>query len=104
MKASNLAVLALLRARGDHGVTALDALDAVGSFRLGARIHELKADGIAIVTALETTPSGKRIARYRLAPHESPVQLTLLDSQRGALPPASRWAPSGVRSVASRSA
>lgn len=72
MKPSTAATLALLRDRPE-GITALDALDAVGSFRLGARIWELKLEGYAIVTDLVTTPSGKRIARYRLA--GGPVQL-----------------------------
>jgi len=68
MKPGTRAVLELLR-RNPEGVTALDALDAVGSFRLGARIYELKAEGYEVETAWATTANGKRIARYRL--HET---------------------------------
>lgn len=66
MKPGTAAVLNLLRERGERGVTPLDALDAVGSFRLGARVFELRAEGYEISSDLETTPTGKRIARYRL--------------------------------------
>lgn len=65
MKPATRATLDLLR-RHPEGVTPLDALDEIGSFRLGARIYELKADGYEVVTDLITTASGKRIARYRL--------------------------------------
>lgn len=65
MKPSTAATLALLR-RHPEGVTALTALDEIGSFRLGARVYELKQDGHEIEADLITTPSGKRIARYRL--------------------------------------
>jgi hypothetical protein len=68
VKPGTRAVLELLRLR-PSGVTALDALDAVGSFRLGARIYELKAEGYEIETAWTETFSGKRIAKYRL--HET---------------------------------
>ena len=46
-------------------LTPLDALNAFGCFRLGARIHELKAKGYAIETEYETR-AGKRFAVYRL--------------------------------------
>lgn len=65
MKPSTAATLALLR-RKPEGVTPLDALDEIGSFRLGARVYELKQDGYDVETRWETTPSGKRIARYVL--------------------------------------
>lgn len=74
MKPQTAATLALLRRRPD-GVTALDALDTIGSFRLGARVWELKAAGYEIETDLITTPAGKRIARYRL--HEAPLQMVV---------------------------
>lgn len=73
MKPGTRAVLDLLRAN-PGGVTALDALDAVGSFRLGARIYELRELGYPIGTDWITTASGKRIARYRLT---EAVQLEL---------------------------
>lgn len=65
MKPQTRDVLRLLE-QHPEGVTPLDALAEVGSFRLGARIWELKRDGYAIATDLVTTPNGKRIARYRL--------------------------------------
>ena len=78
MKPSNVAVLALLRAHPE-GVTTLQALDAVGCFRLGARIHDLKTQhGFVIDSELVTLISGKRVARYAL--REKPVQLTTFDS------------------------
>jgi hypothetical protein len=55
-------------------LTPLEALDRYGTFRLAARIDELRHDGLAIDTLIETR-GGKRYARYRL--HE-PVQLGLL--------------------------
>jgi hypothetical protein len=45
MKPQTRAVLALLRERGSRGVTPLDALEVVGSFRLAARVSELRAAG-----------------------------------------------------------
>lgn len=75
MKPATRAVLDLLRERGGVGVTPLDALDLVGSFRLGARIWELKAEGYNIDTELRRFPNGKRIAIYRL--REAPEQLAL---------------------------
>lgn len=66
VKPSTAAVLELLRARGPVGATALDALDEAGSFRLAARVAELKADGFDVEATAETTPSGKRVSRYRL--------------------------------------
>jgi hypothetical protein len=65
MKPQTRATLELLR-EFPEGVTALDALDRIGSFRLGARVWELRADGYAIDSELTRTASGKRIARYRL--------------------------------------
>lgn len=65
MKPSTAAVLGLLR-RHPEGCTALDALDGVGSFRLGARVFELRKAGYVIDSELVTTASGKRISRYRL--------------------------------------
>ncbi len=66
MKPQTRAVLALMRLNPE-GITALEALHDVGSFRLGARIYELKRAGYAIETDTVTTPHGARIARYRLA-------------------------------------
>jgi helix-turn-helix protein len=68
VKPGTRAVLELLR-RHPEGVTALTALDEVGSFRLGARIYELKAEGYDVETTWTETYNGKRIAKYRL--HET---------------------------------
>ena len=67
MKPSSAAVLELLEARGSAGVSALEALDEAGSFRLAARIADLRADGVQIDAELEASPDGKRYARYRLS-------------------------------------
>jgi hypothetical protein len=74
-------VLALLRRRGDAGITALDALDEVGSFRLAARIADLHELGFSISSEMETRPNGKRIARYRLVEHR-PIAGTQLEAFR----------------------
>ena len=58
-------ILEALR-RGDT-LTALDALDRFGCFRLGARIWDLKQAGHVIVTEWESD-GRKRWARYRLIP------------------------------------
>ena len=60
------AVLKLLRERGNEGVTPLDALDIVGSFRLGARIFDLRAQGFDIEPRTVETHRGARLARYIL--------------------------------------
>ena len=71
----NDAILEMLRDRGEFGITAAEALYEVGSFRLAARIADLRAAGHEITSTLEETPSGKHIARYRL--QEKPAQLGL---------------------------
>lgn len=74
-------VLALLRERGERGLTPLEALDYVGSFRLGARIWELRqalGQDEEIVTERARTVTGKSIARYVLrAKRATPNQATL---------------------------
>lgn len=59
-------LLELLRERGDAGVTPLLALDRIGSFRLAARISDLKAAGHAIRSDRVTTSGGAVVARYVL--------------------------------------
>ena len=71
-------VLDLLRYRGDRGITAMDALNEVGSFRLAARIADLRAEGHDITSTMETTATGKRIARYRLVEPQAVEQLAWL--------------------------
>ena len=72
MKPQTRACLEMLR-RHPEGVTALTALDEVGSFRLGARIYELKAEGYDVETLWTETYSGKRIAKYVLRETEQLV-------------------------------
>jgi len=74
VKPSTAATLDLLRWQ-PAGITALDALDRIGSFRLGARVWELRAAGYDVTSEYVTTPSGKRIVRYVL--HE-PLTLRLV--------------------------
>ncbi len=59
------AVLHLLKVRPE-GITALDALRMVGSFRLASRIHDLKRAGYVIDREMVKLDNGKRIARYTL--------------------------------------
>jgi hypothetical protein len=57
-------ILAYLRA--GHRITALDALELFGCFRLAARVHELRREGWQIIERTVETASGKRIAEYSL--------------------------------------
>ena len=50
-----------------RSLTPLDALGEHGSFRLGARIHELRAEGWPILRDWHVTDTGKRVAKYTLA-------------------------------------
>lgn len=65
MKPQTAACLRLLREKPE-GVTAIDALSAVGSFRLAARIWELRQAGFVIRSIPQTTATGKTIDRYVL--------------------------------------
>ena len=50
-----------------HGpLTAIDALDLFGCFRLAARIRELRLDGHIITSSPFRTRGGKIISEYRL--------------------------------------
>ena len=64
------AILALLRERGDRGVTPLEALRIVGSLRLGARIfdlrRELRKEGRYDITTTMEQRGEARVACYRL--------------------------------------
>lgn len=46
-------------------ITPMDALNLFGCFRLGARIFDLKRDGLNIKTEM-VERNGKRFAEYRL--------------------------------------
>ena len=54
----------------------MDALEQIGTFRLAARIHDLRAEGYNITSTPQMTPTGKTVARYRLIepkPYEQTV-------------------------------
>ena len=70
-------VLQLLRDRGQAGVTQLYALEHARCMRLAAVVLRLKHDGHDIVTDMVTTPSGKRVASYRLVEQPRQLDLTL---------------------------
>tara|TARA_Y100000814_G_C12355286_1_gene407971 strand:- start:190 stop:474 length:285 start_codon:yes stop_codon:yes gene_type:complete len=49
-----------------NSITAIDALNNFGCFRLAARISDLKKDGWDIKSEPWTTPGGATIAKYTL--------------------------------------
>ena len=55
-----------------RSITPMDALNSTGSFRLGARIKDLKDDGYAIVNLNKT--GGTRYARYSLINNKLPQE------------------------------
>lgn len=57
-------ILAHLEQRGS--ITAIEALEFYGCFRLAARINDLRGDGHNIMTADVALPNGKHIAKYHL--------------------------------------
>ena len=50
-----------------RSITPIQALDMFNCFRLGARIHDLRNAGYNIKTTQYKTPSGKYVAKYKLA-------------------------------------
>lgn len=76
LKPSAKDILALLHLNPE-GITALEALNDAGCFRLGARIYEIKAAGYPIATDWVTTMTGKRIARYRLVGQPEQMAMAL---------------------------
>jgi len=70
VKPQTAKVLDVLRERGSFGLTPLDALGSCGTFRLGARVWELKEAGYDVRSDLVRMPSGKRVARYTLVETE----------------------------------
>jgi hypothetical protein len=71
----------LLRANGERGVTPLDALEVLGSFRLAARVidaRDLIDPWERIDSERATLPNGKSVARYVLRSSRV-VQPTLWD-------------------------
>lgn len=57
-------ILAYLQA--GNSITALDALQRFGCFRLAARIFELRREGWQIAERMVETANGKRVAEYSL--------------------------------------
>jgi len=55
-------ILAHLRA--GNRLTALEALERFGCFRLAARVHELRREGWQIEERAVETRTGKRVAEY----------------------------------------
>ena len=51
-------------------LTRLDCLQRFGCFEAGARVTELRQEGMDIVTDWGTTPDGKRYAIWSLAPSQ----------------------------------
>ena len=58
----NRAILLFLESGGS--LSTIDALEKFGSFRLSARIKDLRDEGYNIQTDWFTTPNGKKVARY----------------------------------------
>ena len=56
----------ILQALGTRPLTALEALEGCGCFRLAARIAELRFHGHKIITQMVTLPTGKSVAQYSL--------------------------------------
>lgn len=50
-----------------RSLTPIEALDRFGCLRLGGRIYDLRKQGHDIKAEDFKTPSGKHVARYRLA-------------------------------------
>ena len=48
-------------------ITQMDALNLFGCFRLAARIHDLRKQGLDVVMELVETSKGKSVASYSLA-------------------------------------
>jgi hypothetical protein len=66
MQSQNTRILALLRQAGEQGITPLDGLQVAGSFRLAARIYDLRKQGYRIKASTFRTESGADVARYVL--------------------------------------
>lgn len=65
-QSQNEMILDHLRVPG-NSLTPISALERFGTLRLGGRIWDLRREGHDIKTEVYITPSGKRVARYRLA-------------------------------------
>lgn len=52
--------------RSGRAITPVEALNRFGCMRLAARIHELRQQGLPIITE-RVTRNGAHVARYRMA-------------------------------------
>ncbi len=53
-----------------HSITPIEALEKFGSFRLGARIFELRKQGFMIDMKQVSNGKGNKFAKYTLIHHE----------------------------------
>ena len=61
--------------KAGNTITAMEALNMFNCFRLASRITDLKQKlGLRIVTDRVMTPSGKRVAQYRLYDYDEQCQ------------------------------
>ena len=51
---------------GGNTITALEALNLFGCFRLASRIHDLRVAGYNIIVDRVKTSTGKTVAQYRM--------------------------------------
>ena len=51
---------------GGNTITALEALNLFGCFRLASRIHDLRVQGYDIIVDRIKTGTGKTVAQYRM--------------------------------------
>ena len=51
---------------GGNTITALEALNLFGCFRLASRIHDLRVQGYDIAVDRIKTATGKTVAQYRM--------------------------------------
>ena len=58
--------------RHPKGISPLTALEWLGTFRLAARVHELRAQGHRIETRFVNLSGGGRVANYVLLEKKSP--------------------------------
>lgn len=61
----------LAHMKAGNPITAIDALNSYGCFRLAARIKDLREQGHEIETHDLTLPSGKTVAQYFLKEKET---------------------------------
>lgn len=74
----NELVLEMLQARGERGLTTLEAIPEIGSTRLAARVHDLREKGYDIRCDRIRTARGKRVGRYVLV---APVKVEYVEQE-----------------------